>query len=64
MRPEKVNLVCNHCGFKWLESTTFIITAPVIVYRENEDIVKRRLDCPNCDKGVIVDVPKGWLDHE
>jgi ribosomal protein S27AE len=36
----------------------------VIVYRENEDIVKRRLDCPNCDKGVIVDVPKGWLDHE
>jgi hypothetical protein len=64
MRPEKVNLTCKHCGHEWLQPTITLIAAQVVVYRDDEEIVKRRLPCPNCDKGVIVDVPKRWLEHD
>jgi len=61
-RPQYVNLVCPHCGHKWLEPTATLLAAEVVVYR-GEQTVKRRVRCPNCDKDVIVDVPKEWLDH-
>ena len=62
-RPDYVNLTCPHCGYKWLEATRNLLAAEVVIYRGGET-VKRRIRCPNCDKDVIVDVPKEWLDNE
>lgn len=64
MKPEKVSLVCKHCGYQWEEPTAALVAAKTIVYRGDEAVVKRRLKCPNCDRHVIVAVPKAWLEHE
>lgn len=62
MRPEKVNLVCAYCKHTWLEQTTTILSAQAVIYRNDEETVKRRLDCPNCGRGVEVKIPKGWVE--
>lgn len=64
MRPEKVNLTCNHCGHQWLQATNTILYADALIYKGGADDIERRLDCPNCDKGVIVKVPRAWLEHD
>ena len=63
MKPEKVKVVCKHCGNEWLEPTSSLRAVQVVVYRGGQT-VKRRLDCPNCGKGVVLEVPKDWLEDE
>jgi ribosomal protein S27AE len=62
-RPERVSLTCPHCGHRWLAHTSAILQARMIVYRGERAIEQRRVPCPNCDKGVIVDVPQAWLEE-
>ncbi|MCP4356527.1 MAG: hypothetical protein GY796_00720 [Chloroflexi bacterium] len=63
-RSTKVNLVCSHCGQKWLEPMTTFEAQNVVIYRGDDDRVKRRVACPNCDRDVIVSVPADWLNDE
>ncbi len=60
--PEKVNLTCKNCGHTWLESIETLKAAEAIVFMGKEETVRRRVICPNCDKGVIVIVPRAWVE--
>ena len=62
-RPKTVKLHCNHCGHNWLKPTADILynRAVTVIYRGDNDTAERRVSCPNCGKGVLVDVPKEWL---
>lgn len=64
MRPAQVNLTCQHCRYQWLEPITTLVAAEVVVYRDEEQVARRRLDCPNCGNGVVVKVPSVWLEHD
>lgn len=61
-RPENVNVKCTFCGITSEASMAQLKAAPAVVYRGNNETVRRRITCPNCDKDVIVAVPKAWLD--
>jgi endogenous inhibitor of DNA gyrase (YacG/DUF329 family) len=60
-RPEKVTLHCDHCGHDWVQTTVDLLSNRTVIYRENAKTEQRRVPCPNCGKGVVVDVPKEWL---
>lgn len=64
MRPEKINVNCQHCGHQWLQSTDALIAIKAIIFRGDEKHVKRRLTCPNCGKGVVVEVLKEWVEND
>jgi hypothetical protein len=60
-RPEKVKLHCDHCGHDWLPLLVDVLSNPIVIYRDDTKTEQRRVPCPNCGKGVLVDVPKEWL---
>ena len=64
-RPKSVKLECPHCKRAWEQDTNKLIEKVVITIAKSLDDHKTsRIDCPNCDKGVNVKIPRAWLANE
>lgn len=67
-RPQYVNLNCPYYGHEWLEPVVnlLVLAAEAVIYKDDDEneTVRRRVLCPNCDKSLSVPVPQEWLDDE
>ncbi|MGB1253634.1 MAG: hypothetical protein ACPG8W_23690 [Candidatus Promineifilaceae bacterium] len=59
---KKAYVTCKVCGHRFLVTPADFRAERVVIYRGGGGT--RTIECPNCQRRVYVDVPKGWLDDE